>query len=952
MTQRTIVALSVAFFAGLLLWGVWTTVVYLGVPAHNLVYLEDAEMQAVDSACGTAATNGTYWCRGLEVLFLDIFASLYRTTRPFRAYVILSVIAYLAVVAWRGYSGGRFVFARSLRPWHVLAGFALSVWCIGTFLGMGSLYRNPDGQEFQLFYEPTSEVYQGVGEEGLQVLNENYQALLDRGCLTSIGQTQSGVDVYNLRQSCIQISLITLAGRQILFLLLATLGMLATGRRILRLLKTDDMPELPLLLGSFGVGALTWVALLWLLSLLQILTAIPLAILLLGAPLALYRDSRYWIDLLRRPIEIPESGSHVRALLLWLLVSYLALNFLNVVRPFPIGWDDLGSYLNRPKLLASYGAFIPQMATFQWEYLTALPFALFGIETEIAATSALMMNWLAGVIAVLATYAVSRLFLGRGAGLTAALLYYTLPMVGHFSFADMKIDNASYFVSALAILFALIFLFGTPGLPEERRMAPGSKRILLIAGLLAGFAFGIKPTAVLTILLIGGILTGGVYGGFGIAAMAFLGLAILDKIGPLNIYDVLTHAGVSIGTSNATIDAIGFFALVLATVACAAIAFLRSPGVSRAKELLSRYAFLGLGILIAVAPWMALNAWSHGRLSPASVLGFNDYLAPHITYNQEEDLPSNLHPDAQRRFLTPELKLDPEHAACKTDAGAEELDRYWGFRNDLSHYLTLPWRAVMNTDIVGYYVTLVPALLLVPLVLLLPYYWRKEGKWLRYLTAGTFIFLFQWILVGNGILWYGIGMFLGFVVITEAMLVRAPDKPGRWLLGGLIAVSIIVALLNRMWQFDTQKNLFEYPLGKATSATIREITIPHYDDIGDSVVERAASMPDRPYTYRMGTFIAYFIPKNKEIIPNADHQLQFFNCLNQERDHALTLRRLQQLGFNGMIFDTNTATIEKDPNGTLHQKVQGFIDFLNDPSINLDVIVNDPGNGIVYVLLP
>ena len=111
-------------------------------------------------------------------------------------------------------------------------------------------------------------------------------------------------------------------------------------------------------------------------------------------------------------------------------------------------------------------------------------------------------------------------------------------------------------------------------------------------------------------------------------------------------------------------------------------------------------------------------------------------------------------------------------------------------------------------------------------------------------------------------------------------------------------------------------------------------------------------MTETPYTYRIGTFISYFIPRNREIFPLADHQLIFFSCLNQEQDHALTLKRLRALGFNGFIFDTNTHTIEKDPNGSLHQKVNKFLDFVNDPTLKLDIEVSNPGNGIAYILLP
>jgi len=66
----------------------------------------------------------------------------------------------------------------------------------------------------------------------------------------------------------------------------------------------------------------------------------------------------------------------------------------------------------------------------------------------------------------------------------------------------------------------------------------------------------------------------------------------------------------------------------------------------------------------------------------------------------------------------------------------------------------------------------------------------------------------------------------------------------------------------------------------------------------------------------------------------------------------VTPDRLQALGFNSVIFDTNTATIEKDLNGTLHKKVQAFVDFLNTAPLGFRVLVNDPDAGVVFVLLP
>jgi hypothetical protein len=258
----------------------------------------------------------------------------------------------------------------------------------------------------------------------------------------------------------------------------------------------------------------------------------------------------------------------------------------------------------------------------------------------------------------------------------------------------------------------------------------------------------------------------------------------------------------------------------------------------------------------------------------------------------------------------------------------------------------------MNLDSAGYYVTTAPALLLLPLLLLLPYCWSKRGRWSNYLLWGTLFMVLQWSFLTNGIPWYGIGMFLGLAVCLEVLVSKAPDRATKGLAWFFVIFSLIIAFAMRFWQFEQQRNLYEYPFGKVSAEAMRERTIPRYDDIRSIISERFSKMPDRPYVYRVGTFIPYFIPRNLEVLPIADNQLDFFSCLHQEGDPALTLKRLQALGFNSVIFDTNTATIERDPNGTLHKKVQAFVDFLNTSSLGLRIVFNEPDDGIAFILLP
>lgn len=962
MTQRTITILSVSLFVATLLWGIYTFFVYLGIPVHELVYMKADQVKILDTACGTSPEIGTYLCRG-SVALVPFVSTLFLMASPFTLYIATWLVLVICMVIYGGFKTGYFELNVRFRPATLIAIFAFCVWLFATTFSVGTLSNataNPnDAMPFARFYEPTKEVYNSASDQALASLQANYQSLLSRGCLSELGTAQNGAKVYNMRFLCMQESLFARAGGQLLLVLLFLFNLILVGLGVLRAIGFRRERSLEPVLEfcfSAGVGALVWVAVLWLLSIFGVLTGPVVRTLFFGVPLLAYPFNVYWIrSAITRTWNVRISWNNVLMFMGWMLISYLALNFLNVVRPFPIGWDDLGSYLNRPRLLASYGSFIPSMSQFQWEYLTSIGFTLFGLAPAsswdaVGTTFAMEINWAAGLLAVLAVYAFGRTFFGVRGGILAAALYYFLPMVGHFSFADMKIDNAVFMTSTLATLATFCFAFGTPGLPEEWRLPQGDKRALLIAGLLAGFAFGVKPTAILSILLILSILVGSVLGIPGFLGVVVLEFLILNKYGPLDFSSIANRIGTDAPSLDIMHLILGLTGLILLGVGVYYWMKRKEPVV---PIIVMPVAFFVVALVVAVAPWMAYNAYTNraGGFSTGAMLGAADPAAPQIFYQQKDEVPVE-DPQTPVRYLPPELKLDPNNAACKTSARTEELDRYWGFSTGIDHYVGLAWREVMNLDSYGYYVTFMPLLLLFPLLLLLPYFWLPESRWLRFLFVGTLVFYTQWVFIGNGIAWYGVGMFLGFVIALEACVIRAPDALNRYLWSALVVASIMVCFINRLWQFDTQKNLFEYPLGKVSAEALREMTVPEYNDIRDSVVERHQQLADRPYTFRIGTFISFFIPKNREILPMADNQVSFFNCLNQERDHALTTKRLKALGFNSIIFDTNTATIEQDQNGSLHQKVNAFTEYVNDPASGVQILVNDPGNGIAYMLIP
>lgn len=953
MQSKTIQYLSIAFFAALLLVGGYVTLIYLGMPIHGAVLLTEAGEKTVAAACGNsgdAAGTMELLCRGAVSMFPFLIRTLGRAG-PFLWYGLLSLVLYGGYLAWRLFREGNMTLPGKRKPWHVFLLVLFSLWLLFTTLSFGN---DGNGRPVRSHVEPSARTY-NVSEQGLVALLEDYRILLDRGCLPEVGATATGERVHMLSARCIQTSFITRVMPQVLFVTVLLFELLVLGRFLLGLLRIRPNRMITEAILSVALGACGWIAVLWTLAVAGIFTGPVGWVLVVGIPLACYKDSHYWLDrFLHHEWESDVRWYDVRVLLAWLLFSYIALNFLSVVRPFPIGWDDLGSYLNRPRLLVSYGQFIHSMAPFDWSYLTATGFLLFGYQSIMGATASMMVNWAAGLLALAGVYAIANAYLGRRHGLLAALLYYSLPLVGHFSFADMKIDNAVFFMGSMATFALFLGLFPVddqPGLATDDPAsgvlpASGQWKYMALAGVLAGFAFAFKVTGIMVILTLCAVLAGVLLHWWAAAgAVLFSGL-VFAKAGGRDLDVIITRFADLATPSEQAVTVFLIVSSLLGAVCFAYAFYLRRKNL---RPFLVSAACFVAGILVAVLPWIAHNNWLAGNFPPSLALGAPNNLSPIISMGAAE--PSKYDQDV--RGLPPDLQPDMKHPACTSTGGTEELDRYWGFSSGWRHFVTLPWRTVMNVDSVGYYVTTMPALLLVPLVLLLPYFWIRRGRWLRWTFFSAIFLVFQWTFLANGIPWYGIGMFLGLVLCLEAMAAKAPDVFSRSVAVTLITVSLFSSFAMRFWQFEQQRNILEYGFGKISAGTLEELTIPHYNGIKDEVLRRQEVYgPGRPYLYRVGTFISYFIPKNLESIGLSDHQLDTFNCLYQERDGQITLRRLKTLGFNSIIFDTNTATIEKDLNGTLHKKVKLFQDFVNTPGLGLEVLINDTAAGVAFIGIP
>jgi len=940
MTEQLQKTLRISLLCLLILWGGYTVLTYLSVQVHQAVLLSEASQASITSRCGA-----NLFCQQWNTFFPFIGHTIGRAA-PFLWYLVWSVIAYGVLLGMSFMKTGEWKLRFTMTPLKMCLAFLGCTWLLFTVLSFGSI----DGQPYSRVFMPSAQVYPGADQSTINTLAEDYMQLKESGCLTEVQSASVGVEISEVHHLCMQRAFVTRVFTEMLSIGYLLFVLLAFGRMLLQLLRVPAKTPLLEAVFSAALGVCGLIVVLWLFAVAGVYTQLAGWLVLGALPFIAWPHAVYWVhSLANRRWEFTGAWHSAFLFLTWLLLSYLVFNFLTVVRPFPIGWDDLGVYLNDPRLLVSYGKFIPRMGAFQWEYITSLGFLLFGYNSWFGATTSMMINWMAGLFAVFAIYAFGATYLGRRQGLIAALLYYTLPLVGHFSFADMKVDNAVFTMGALCILAAFLGVF--PAHTEEEHdnddaeVVPAgfSWQWIILAGILGGFGFAMKPTTVMVVMSVFSVLVGVLLQPAAFIGGGFLAWAVFTFQNVFNVKDVFQRL-----FGNPDVVSRSTAGVLFAVIGAAIIGVFSALHPARVKK-----AFLVSAVFLAVfvgtlLPWVIHNNIVAGNVIPKLILRTPNRITPDFLVGGQV-----VGPEDNARSLPAELAVDPQNAACVGGTSkVEELDRYWGYGTGISHYLGLPWRSVMNTDSAGYYVTTIPALLLFPLLLLLPYFWTKKGRWLRWLFVATSFMVVQWVFLANGVPWYGIGMFLGLVIGLEALVAKAPDQATKITASVFLGLSLLIAFGNRFWQFENQRSLYTYAFGVVSAPAMQERTIPHYNLIRDVVIQRAETMPDAPYVYRVGTFIPYFIPKNLEVLPIADNQLDLFSCINQDKDAQLTLKRMKALGFNSIIFDTNTATIERDPNGTLHKKVEAFLDFANTPGLGLQAVVNDTAGGIVYILLP
>ncbi len=704
-----------------------------------------------------------------------------------------------------------------------------------------------------------------------------------------------------------------------------TLYSFAFGKKILSFFKFKIKEENKLgeSMLSIGIGLGVIMVIVFCLGLFKQITATNVILVLALASLLIYKEIIFFLKRFFLEKFTFEARYFSFEIFFLITLSFvLVINTIDLIRPMPIGWDDMGVYLNYPKQVAGTQSLLAG-APNNYFLIASLPFVFFTNE-YLASMNGMFVSFWGGILMLFALVVLMRRFFKAKYGLMVASLIYIIPMTMHQSYADMKTDMMLFFFMIISVYS--FFMWFTS---QESKQ----KKWLILSGIFAGIAFGIKPTA---ILLIFGLLVGLFYKLWGLKGA--LGMFLLTWI-PLHLARALQ---VTIALPDEII-LIAFAGIIL--LACTLFFFANKRKKIFTKVLVCFFTF-ALSTGAAFTPWMLKNIHEHNyTLSISTILNGYDAKKPKL------DLKA----------------MGVDLGECKGTARIEELDRYLGYDEGVMRYLSLPWKVTMNTTVRGFYLDLSFLFLsFAPLGLILfflrkkDYEKEKQKIWQALIVMGGTSWLI-WLLVGNGVIWYGIFGFILILALTAYFFYENQTTFIKITTGGLVILSVLSVIALRGTKFGNIATI-KYAYGIQSGLQTVDIIVPSYRQIACIVTGgtwnektmncKEAQTQEISPVYRIGTFIAYFIPDNNHRL-FSDAQLDKFKCVDDffGNNDLVTLRKLKEAGFKYFILDLNTATIEKDPNGSLHQKANRFVEWVNNMNGDMKMYVHvyNKGKGIAFM---
>lgn len=488
----------------------------------------------------------------------------------------------------------------------------------------------------------------------------------------------------------------------------------------------------------------------------------------------------------------------------FILTLMIGVAMISIIRPMPIGWDDLGVYMNYPKIMALTGESLPGAGMYSWQLITGTGFLF-----SYTAAQAFFINQFGSILAIIAIgLALSVLFERKNTKswlalpLIFATVYYVMPMTVFHHTKDMKLDPALLFFSISA--FMVFFTEVKSSLLKNKKEF---FQIIVLTGVLIGFAFSVKVTTLMLILGVFWVLAYRLLSFWGYMGFFFLFLSIFTGANLWSVMNVWMPSDAGL---------LKTLAIILAAISSIAfvIAYLQK------KENFKHYFIANIVLLISffiglspwivkntseVQPWNAVNIDAKSLLM-SSVLGWSgagfqpdfDKIMTKEEYQKRSDIIKNF------------------NISSDGQSQNEDFGRYFGYDAWLNNYVRLPINLTFQKNQWGEFTSITYIFLaLLPVLFLFargrfPWVFRSlVSLWLIFVVAYAFMWPSEW---GDGVQRYPIKWMLDstYASIVENETYRETAKATQWTTGEEIGESIKIAGTygNDMWNILIKKPIF------------------------------------------------------------------------------------------------------------------------------------------------
>ncbi|WP_421948464.1 hypothetical protein [Phaeodactylibacter xiamenensis] len=237
--------------------------------------------------------------------------------------------------------------------------------------------------------------------------------------------------------------------------------------------------------------------------------------------------------------------------------------------------------------------------------------------------------------------------------------------------------------------------------------------------------------------------------------------------------------------------------------------------------------------------------------------------------------------------------------------------------------------------------------------------WEGSAEKVRYLLLFTIAFGGLWLLIGSGITWYGFPMLVTLMIF----LVYGAQSTGfeyrnvrSWAVGATLAAYILMSYaLVFISALQPPKNaglIYQEPVlrsfGEGLNATETLSSFKPY--LGEAIDYINQNEEDK--VYRVGTFFNYHINFNDRRVLE-DNQLgkydEIMRALDGEEDAFIDVLKAER--FRYILFDMNTASLDRTPEKSLTEKTRRFSQMLfTSPKVRLiftdNVVKGEPGETV------